>query len=92
MIPAIIGSIGLSVLIAWFLVEPHLIPEINEVGDTREDKTPLLDQRDRLVQMIKDLDLDLATGKITVEDHQAMRGSLIAELSPIVQKLKEDPQ
>jgi hypothetical protein len=47
----------------------------------------LLAQRDAIYQAIRDLDFDRETGKLTPEDHRAMRTQLVAQGVAVLQEL-----
>ncbi len=47
----------------------------------------ILAQRDAIYQAIRDLDFDRETGKLTPEDHRAMRAQLVAQGVAVLQEL-----
>ena len=79
----------LSLVIAGAILLPLFQ---NDAGDTQlatsAESSALNDQRERCIQVIKDLELDLATGKLTSEEYTRMRSSVGQELLSIVDKLK----
>ena len=71
----------LSFIAAWLLVRPHLAgaalatPALNSGANDAEE---------RLVQMLRDLELDFKTGKLTPDEHAQMYKELSSELAPLI--------
>ena len=53
------------------------------------DEVSLKDQRERCLQVLRDLDLDRDTGKISIDDYHQMRASVGQELITIVDNLSK---
>ena len=77
----------LSFGIAWMLLSPHLSEADQSAVSYRS--VNLDDQRSRCVQVIHDLELDYATGKIGQGDYEDTRQVLSAELGSILRNLDE---
>ena len=78
----------ISLLVAWLLISPHLKSEQEAVVDADASvKTSLLDQKDRCLQLLRDVELDYATGKIGDEEHRDHRSQIEQELESIYAKL-----
>lgn len=81
--------LGLSLAIAGAILLPFF--RIDS-GDSHlavtAESSALNDQRERCIQVIRDLELDLATGKLTSEEYTRMRSSVGQELLSIVDKQK----
>ncbi len=75
-----------SAAVTWFILRPHFDAE--QVATTGATDTSLADQRERCIQVLKDLELDLATGKVSAEEYARMRASVGHELLGIVDRLK----
>jgi hypothetical protein len=55
-----------------------------------ELRAGLSDQRERFVQVLRDLELDFQTEKISAEDYASMRASVSAELGQVLSRLDEN--
>lgn len=76
----VFAALILSIITAYYILYPWVCPEgaIFQATDT-----PLRDlevNRQKLLQAIKDLDLEFATQKITSEDYILQKNALSAEL------------
>ncbi|MBN8551112.1 MAG: hypothetical protein J0M12_17495, partial [Deltaproteobacteria bacterium] len=77
-----------SLFIAWFLIRPHLATEYPVPHSAASPEVGiLLDRRERSLQVLKDLELDYQTKKITEADYQAMRRSLSQELATVLSSI-----
>lgn len=86
---SILLCLALSFGIAWAVLFPLFQSDSADVQSSASAETSALsDQRERCIQVIKDLELDLATGKLTSEEYSRMRSSVGQELLSIVDKLK----
>lgn len=84
------ATILLATIVAWLLLSPHLRPRSAENYSLAEGALQALqDQRERCVQLLKDLDLDFSTGKVGDGDYKRMRGSLEVELGQILTRIDE---
>lgn len=79
--------VALSLVTAWFVVGPLLAPREVALRAADPERTALLDQKERCLQVIKDLDLDFETGKISPDEHEHMRAQISFELSQILARL-----
>jgi hypothetical protein len=72
----IVWALALLIAAGYLIVRPLLAREtaVPEEGDR-----DLLDRKERLLAEIRELDIDLATGKLSEEDHRALRASSVAE-------------
>ena len=81
-----VGTLLLSALVAWYLVLPHLTSVV--VQGIGHDQSSLIDQKERCVQVIKDLELDYATQKVSEGDYLMTRSALERELAGILVRLE----
>jgi hypothetical protein len=86
-IASIAGYLGLLTFILW----PLLTNSSSDTLYATPDNFVLTDQRDRLVQMLKDLTLEKELGTISEADYQDGYESLSSELSQILQLLENQP-
>lgn len=84
-------SVALAFLVAWLLVKPHV--DAQETALSYGGNVPqaglqgLFDQKQRCIQLTKDLDLDYSTGKIAKPDYDRMRDTLTAELAGLLTQI-----
>ena len=76
----------LLALVAYLIVRPVVLPEGIE---EEPEASGLLAEKERLLDAIRDLALDLATGKLDEADHRALRGRYVADAARIVQSIEE---
>lgn len=78
----VISTALLSLAIAWFLVRPHLAVQSGPVAAGQSPELNiLLDRKERYLQVLKDLQLDYDTKKISEADYQQMRLSMGQDLA-----------
>ena len=84
----IASCIVLSVLTAWYVFSPYFYEE-NEGQSLQVDESRigLGDQKDRRINMLRDLELDYSTGKVDLEDYENMKSQISYELGTIIEKL-----
>jgi hypothetical protein len=61
--------------------------EEKSAQEGKSERANLNDQRERCIQVLRDLELDFATGKITHDEYQKIRSSVGRELIAIVDAL-----
>lgn len=86
---ALVACFVLTLAVSWWVLRPHF--DANGSTSSFQDTTvqaTLNDQRERCVQVLKDLELDLATGKLSADEYARMRASVGHELLTIVDKIK----
>lgn len=85
---ALILSILFSISAAWFVVIPLSRGELLSCDEALLSQDSLSDQRDRFVQMLRDLELDYATAKVSLSDYEQTKYDLSIQLSEILNKLE----
>ena len=77
-----------ALLAAFFVLSPFFSKSEGPVLDPASEKyQSLYDQRDRCLQVLKDLELDFSTQKLTETDYQEMKRSVSLELSKILKQI-----
>jgi len=78
----------LSLLCVGAILRPLLVNQ-TALPESSQDLASkgLVEQKERFVQVLKDLELDFATGKLTQDDYTQMRNSISLELAGILKKL-----
>lgn len=84
---ALIISIIAAFATAYVLVRPHLAEGAPANIPTSENMTLLLEQKQRCLQILKDLELDYHTNKVSQADYKAMKLSASQDLSSILKAI-----
>ncbi len=96
--PFLLGGALLAVAAVLFVALPFLRePDVPPEGDTLADLSPaerrrleLVEQRDRALAALKELELDHRAGTISDEDYRAMVGLLRREAAAALRALEAD--
>jgi hypothetical protein len=85
----LLASILLAALVGWYLVAPHLAPEGRDSGGPEGEDLALTlaDQKARCIQVLRDLELDFTTGKISNADYDQTKTRLSVELAAILERI-----
>jgi uncharacterized membrane protein len=83
----------LSLIVVWFLLSPVLHAPVGDAGGQSEGNSTaahrnLLDQKTRALQVLKDLELDYAMGKVSEEDYNRTKTQLSVELGGILKQME----
>ncbi len=86
----LILSIMFGLISAWFLISPHLAGA-NYILPEKENarRNSLLEEKDRLIQILRELELDFNTQKLSQDEFDRMNNELRAEFVSILKKLEE---
>lgn len=85
---ALAASFLLTLLIIWLVMRPLLeggSPQDIQ-SDLSQKSRALLDQKERCQQMLRDLELDFATKKVSEEEYHSMKAQTEEELSKLVER------
>jgi hypothetical protein len=82
-----LASFLLSLVVAWFLASPLLESELADAVISNEEQRTLLDQRERLVQVMRDLELDFSLRNITEQDYRMTKAEISRELAAVLERL-----
>jgi hypothetical protein len=83
----------LALAVAWFVFKPLF--EGSDVSEPEQADDRLLnlrDQKERCVQVLKDLDMDFSTGKIEKEDYETTKLQLSTQLAEIMNALEKSAE
>jgi hypothetical protein len=88
---ALFLTIFLAVIVAWALAVPHLRAASASAAPVSTGGVfeALLEQKSRCMQLLKDLELDFSTGKLSDSDYSRMRTSLTSELAQLLTRIDE---
>lgn len=83
-------SLALAAFVAWSLLAPCFV----DAGSAAAETPPgggaldsLGDQKSRCLQVMRDLELDYATGKIAPVDYEQTKARLTVELASILERI-----
>jgi len=80
-----------TLLLMWFVLTPFFQEETGPaLFEESGVRAGLYDQKERFLQVIRDLDLDFQTKKLSEDDYQAMRSAVSAELGEIMARLDNE--
>lgn len=79
----------LALVCAFLLIRPHLYSKAITTETETISQSNLLDQKERCLQVLKDLELDLATGKLEEDEYSRMKTSVSSELAGILAAIDE---
>jgi len=83
---AVIGAFVLLLVVIYMTLSPVLLREPDEA---ESEASTLLSEKARLLDAIRELDLDLATGKLDDEDHRRLRARYLAEAADVERAIEE---
>jgi len=79
-----------ALALAWFLAAPlRRRPQRDATGPAEADDSPARREREALYASIRDLEDDFETGKLSAEDHAALRDELRARAVALAQRERE---
>lgn len=84
-----IAAFVLLAVVTYLIVRPVLLPE---PADAEAEGTGLHAEKERLLDAIRDLDFELATGKLAEEDHRVLRARYVGDAAGILQSIEESEQ
>jgi hypothetical protein len=84
-----IAAFLLLLVVVGMVARPLLVPSAAPPAED-EDDSELAQQKALLLDAIREVDMDLATGKLSVEDHRSLRAQLVAEATSVMQRLDEE--
>lgn len=84
---SIVTSVLLASVAAWYLLKPHIQRVSDRAVSTNQNVSGLLDHKERVLQILKDLELDYSTGKVAAEDYQRTRELLRGEAAAVLEKI-----
>jgi hypothetical protein len=86
-IGSVLVIIGIFLLAGLFVVRPFFERERKDGDRVRHRYSHLIAEKERLLEAIQELDLDLELNKISPEDHARKRSQLTAEAARVLEEL-----
>ncbi len=80
-------SLAIVVLVAAFVARPLFDRQAQQVSESERRLSALQAERDRVLSLLQDLEMDFATGKITQVDFQAQRAPLVVQGANVLRQL-----
>ncbi len=84
---AIFAAILVTLGMNWWIIRPLFATYREGVGEDSWERQQLVDQKERCLQVLRDLELDHATQKIGDHDYQNMRRQVSYELAGILSRI-----
>ena len=86
---AVVVAVAAVVLVAWpFLREPAAADDrLDSLGAEEAERLALVEERDRVLGALKELEFDHRTGKIDDQDYRAQVGPLRSEAARALRRL-----
>ena len=79
--------IGVTVLVVAFLARPLVVRRASAVTAGERQLSALQAERDKILTMIREIEMDHAMGKIDADDFQAQRASLVERGSAVLREI-----
>lgn len=86
MIFAAVGGFVLLLAVAYLITRPLILPRSEGVEGSPNG---LAADKEKLLETIRELDLDFATGKLSEEDHRDLRSRSVAEAAEVMRAIDE---
>ncbi|MCJ7511735.1 MAG: zinc ribbon domain-containing protein [Anaerolineales bacterium] len=80
-------SLAILVLVVAFVARPLVDRQAQQGSAPDSELSALQAERDRVLSLLQDLEMDLAMSKIPVEDYQAQRAPLVAHGAEILRQI-----
>lgn len=82
-------AFAIALWCAWYTLKPYRGSYVFVRGIA--EQSGVEDEETRLRQMIKDLELDFATGKVAPDEYERMKDVIIREASTILEGSRKGP-
>ncbi len=86
MVTFAVVSFLLILVSAYLVARPFLVPEKQA---PEEEENPLVQEKEKLLDAIRELDLDFATGKLSEEDYQELRERYKSQAALVLKAIRE---
>jgi hypothetical protein len=87
----IIASLILSLFVVWYVLSPLFETAPAQYGTAVQpgELGALLDAKERALRAIKDLEMDLAMGKLSQDDFEQSKRSLTTEVAAVLADIRK---
>lgn len=80
---------GMAVLAAAYIARPLIVGQAHEPGARERRLSTLYAERDQILSLIRELDVDYTLGKIVPEDYQAQRAAYVRRGADLLRAIDE---
>jgi hypothetical protein len=80
-----LASFGLAVVVLVMIAKPLLVPPIAEEV---EEASELRSHKEKILEEIRDLDMDYAAGKLSEEDYRQLRSESVVEAAEVMKQIE----
>lgn len=88
-ISGLLISLAILVMVVAFVARPLVERQAQPVSEADRELSALQAERDRTLQLLQDLEMDHAMGKITPDDYQAQRAPLVARGAEVLRQIDQ---
>lgn len=88
-ISGLLISLAILVMVVAFVARQLVERQAQPVSEADRELSALQAERDRILQLLQDLEMDHAMGKITPEDYQAQRAPLVARGAEVLRQIDQ---
>ena len=82
-------SLAILVLVVAFVARPLIERQAQPVSEADRELSALQAERDRILLLLQDLEMDQAMGKVAAEDYAAQRAPLVARGAEVLRQIDE---
>lgn len=82
-------GLAILVLVGAYVARPLVERQAQPVSESDRELSALQAERDRILLLLQDLEMDQAMGKIAPEDYQAQRGPLVARGADVLRQIDQ---
>jgi rubrerythrin len=88
-IVSIFFALGILILVGVFLYMPFLERRARRVTEEEHESSTLMAERERVVNLLQELEFDYSLGKVPEEDYPAQRANLLQKGADVLRRLDE---
>jgi len=82
-------GLAILVLVGAYVARPLVERQAQPVSESDRELSALQAERDRILQLLQDLEMDQAMGKIAPEDYQVQRAPLVARGADVLRRIDQ---
>jgi hypothetical protein len=88
-IGGVLISLALLVLVVAYVARPLVERQAQPVSESDRELSALQAERDRILVLLQDLEMDQAMGKVSLDDYQTQRAPLVARGADVLRAIDE---
>lgn len=82
-------GLAILVLVGAYVARPLVERQAQPVSESDRELSALQAERDRILQLLQDLEMDQAMGKVALADYQAQRAPLVARGAEVLRQIDQ---